>query len=139
MSRKVVVYDVEEHFPPKYPKIDGWDELLTETAGFIPLDVKFKQMEQAGFMAHFLESEFSSRDISDMYLNHPEFDITPEDDYEEMYEKIQMRAAWIEEVKKQAYERNSKQSESTTERNSSESSKAQKAGKAESVEDEDLE
>ena len=58
----------------------GWDEDIVETAGFVPLEVRFKQMEQAGFRAQFFESEFSSKDVTDMYLNHPEFDITPEDE-----------------------------------------------------------
>ena len=104
--RKEVVYEVEEHSPLPYPEIKGWNKVITETAGFIPLAVRFKQMEQAGFRARFFESEFTSKDMQDMYLNHPEFDITPEDDLEEAYEKMQLRQAWINEVKKQVKERN---------------------------------
>lgn len=86
----------------KLPKVtypEDWNEDIVETAGFIPLEVRFKQMEQAGFRAQFFESEFSSKDVTDMYLNHPEFDITPEDDVEEAYEKMQLRAAYIRSVK----------------------------------------
>ena len=84
MSRKVSVYEVEEHLPNPYPELEGWDEDIVETAGFIPLEVRFKQMEQAGIRAQFFESEFSSKNVQDMYLNHPEFDLTPEDDIEDV-------------------------------------------------------
>lgn len=97
--------EVEEHLPTPYPKIEGWNEDIVETAGFIPLEVRFKQMEQAGFRARFFESEFGSKDFRDMYLNHPEFDITAEDDIEEAYEKMQLRAAWIASVKEKAKSR----------------------------------
>ena len=71
MSRKIIVYEPEYHSPTPYPNIEGWNEDIVETAGFIPLEVRFKQMEQAGYRAQFFESEFSSKDVSDMYLNHP--------------------------------------------------------------------
>lgn len=99
MARKEVIYEVEEHLPTPYPKIEGWDEDIVETAGFIPLEVRFKQMEQAGIRAQFFESEFSSKNVQDMYLNHPEFDLTPEDEIEEAMEKINLRMQWIQHVK----------------------------------------
>lgn len=83
-----------------------WNEDIVETAGFVPLAVKFKQMEQAGIQAKFLSSEFNSRDVSDMYLNHPELDLTGEEDYEEAMEKIQARAAYIKQVKEAVKARN---------------------------------
>lgn len=79
---------------------------ITETAGFIPLAVRFKQMEQAGLRARFFESEFTSHDFSDMYLNHPEFDIMPDDDLEDVIEKTKLRENYIMEVKKAAQARN---------------------------------
>ena len=93
--------EVEIHSPTPYPEIDGWDEDIVETAGFIPLEVRFKQMEQAGIRAQFFESEFSSKNVQDMYLNHPEFDLSPEDDLEEAMDKIQLRQAWINQVKEE--------------------------------------
>lgn len=105
MARKVVVYEPEYHSPTPYPEIEGWDEDIVETAGFIPLEVRFKQMEQAGIRAQFFESEFGSKDFTDMYLNHPEFDLTPEDDIEEAMEKIELRQAWINHVKDEARKR----------------------------------
>lgn len=96
------VCEMEKHSPTPYPEIEGWNEEIVETAGFIPLEVRFKQMEQAGIRAQFFESEFGSKDFQDMYLNHPEFDLTPEDDIEEALEKIKLRQAWIESVKENA-------------------------------------
>ena len=90
MARKEVIWEVEEHYPTPYPEIEGWNEDIVETAGFVPLEVRFKQMEQAGLRSQFFENEFNSHDVTDMYLNHPEFDITPEDDIEEAMEKIQL-------------------------------------------------
>ena len=105
MARKEIKWEVERHSPTPYPEIAGWNEDIVETAGFIPLEVRFKQMEQAGMRAQFFESEFGSKDFTDMYLNHPEFDLTPEDDIEEAMEKIQLRQAWIESVKTEARKR----------------------------------
>lgn len=105
MARKEVFYEVEVHTPTPYPEIEGWDEDIVETAGFIPLEVRFKQMEQAGFRAQFFESEFTSKDVSDMYLNHPEFDITGEDDIEEAMEKIRLREEYINQVKQEVIRR----------------------------------
>lgn len=89
-----------EHYEfPVLDKPEGWDEDIVETAGFIPLEVRFKQMEQAGIRAQFLQSEFTSFDVRDMYLNHPEFDLNGDEDMEEALQKIQLRNAWIEHVK----------------------------------------
>ena len=52
-------YVIDSRKPITYPKIKGWDEVIVETAGFVPLAVRFKQMEQAGYRARFNESEFS--------------------------------------------------------------------------------
>lgn len=108
----------EKSLPEKIilPKIDygeKWEEDIVETAGFIPLEVRFKQMEQAGFRAQFFESEFSSKDVRDMYLNHPEFDITAEDDLEEAMEKIQLRQAYIESVKQSVRNRAQREEEAS--------------------------
>lgn len=89
----------------KEPEPEGWNENIVETAGYVPLAVKFKQMEQAGIRAQFFASEFDSKDVRDMYLNHPEFDLTPEDDLEEAMEKIQLRQAYINQVKEEAKKR----------------------------------
>ena len=132
MSRKEVIFEPEYHYPIPYPEIDGWDEDIVETAGFIPLEVRFKQMEQAGIRAQFFESEFGSKDFSDMYLNHPEFDLTPEDDIEEAFEKIQLRQEWINYVKNEAKKRK-ESSLSDSKLNESEAKEKQSETKEEKV------
>lgn len=74
---------------------------ICETAGFEPLEVKIKRMEQNGLIAQLNHSMFTSHDLRDIYLNHPDFDITPEDDEEEIYEKIQARNEYIEKLQRE--------------------------------------
>lgn len=74
---------------------------ICETAGFEPLEVKIKRMEQNGLVAQLTHSMFTSHDLRDIYLNHPDFDITPEDDEEEIYEKIQARNEYIEKLQRE--------------------------------------
>ena len=135
MSRKEIVWEVETHSPIPYPEIEGWNEELVETAGFVPLAVRFKQMAQAGIRAQFFASEFTSQDVQDMYLNHPEFDLTPEDDLEEAMAKIEARQAWINHVKEEARKRNT--SEETTVSNFSDKAQPKKKEAAESVSEEE--
>lgn len=75
------------------------NDYITETAGFIPLEVKMRQFEQNGLIAQFQVSDFDSNDYREMYLN-PDFNITPEDDFEDVEEKIRARNEFIEQYKK---------------------------------------
>lgn len=88
---------------------------IVETAGFIPLEVKFKQFEQNGLQAQFNTSEFSSQDYRDMYLG-PNTEILPTDDLEEIQEKLLLQ----EEVRKHILK--SKLSDSDAERSDKEES-----------------
>ena len=134
MAENKNAYVIDSRKPIPYPKIKGWDEVIVETAGFVPLAVRFKQMEQAGYRARFNESEFSSRDISDMYLNHPEFDIQPDDDIEEMLEKTELRQSYIkslqEKIMKQKAETDNTVLESETKKKVVESSATGEESKA---------
>lgn len=75
------------------------NEYITETAGFVPLEVKLKQFEQNGLLAQFQSKDFTSHDYREMYLI-PDFDITPEDDLEEAQEKLKGLRAYQESYKK---------------------------------------
>lgn len=72
---------------------------ITECAGFIPLEVKFKRFEQAGQIMQFSTSEFTSNDLRQIYLN-PDFEITPEDDIEDVREKLLARQEYIMQLRK---------------------------------------
>lgn len=63
------------------------NDYICETAGFVPLEVKFKRFELAGQAAVLNASEFTSQDIRDLYLN-PDFDIYPDDDLDEIETKM---------------------------------------------------
>lgn len=78
---------------------------ICETAGFIPLEVKFKRFELAGQVAKINASEFTSQDYRDMYMC-PDFEIYPDDDPEEIFEKAQLLRKHIAEIKIQAMQRN---------------------------------
>lgn len=94
---------VIERLDPEQVKALGADlrkdnEYITETAGFIPLEVKLKQFEQNGLIAQFSAQDFDSHDYRDIYLN-PDFNPTPEDDFEDIQEKIAARHEFIEKLK----------------------------------------
>lgn len=77
------------HIEPKFAEFTKDKELnplIVETAGFVPLEVKFKRFEQAGLKAQFNASEFTSSDFRDMYLG-PNTEIYPNDDLETIIEK----------------------------------------------------
>lgn len=71
---------------------------ICETAGFIPLEVKLKQFEQNGLVAQFMVSDFDSNDYRDIYLN-PDFNVSPEDDFEDIQEKLAAQRQYAEEIK----------------------------------------
>lgn len=82
--------------PAKSPDICArMSKRVTETAGFEPLEVRFKKMEQAGFRAQFFESDFDSADLREIYLHHPEFTLQEGDELEDVIEKDAMRSAFI--------------------------------------------
>lgn len=66
----------------------GDNPVIVETAGFVPLDVKLKRFEQSGQLMQFQTSEFTANDYRELYMN-PDFDITPDDDYEDVQEKLE--------------------------------------------------
>lgn len=104
MSKQKYFYDVLDKEDVArldwQPSKEG-NKYITETAGFIPLEVKMKQFEQNGLIAQFQVSDFTSHDYRDIYLNHPNFEITPEDELEDIQEKLQARTAYVESLKKQ--------------------------------------
>ena len=77
---------------------EGWNEDIVETAGFVPLAVRFKQLEQNGYVAQFKRSDFDSQDMRDIWFN-PEFEILPGDDLEEVEAKVRARNEFINAIK----------------------------------------
>lgn len=77
------------------------NEYICETAGFVPLEVKFKRFEQAGIRQQINASDYTSSDYRDMYLN-PDYQVYPDDEIEEVEAKFIALHNHIEEVKAKA-------------------------------------
>lgn len=71
---------------------------IVETAGFEPLEVKFKRLEQNGLVARLSSDMFNSHDYREIYLNQPDLDIDPEDEIEDISEKLAARQELIKTV-----------------------------------------
>lgn len=89
------------------------NEYICETAGFVPLEVKFKRLDQAGMRAQIQASDFTSSDYRDMYLN-PDYQIYETDEIEDMEEKFRALHDHIQEVKKRAVAREAAKAEKLT-------------------------
>lgn len=101
-------YVMEDWCMPTLVKPEGWDEVIVETAGFVPLEVRFKQMELAGYRAQFQASDFTSSDLRDIYLA-PDLSYSEDDELEDILEKERMRSALIEQIR----QRNTQQTQQT--------------------------
>lgn len=79
----------------KNPEIDYKE--MTETAGYLPLDVRLKQLEQQGYIAKFKAEEFDSDEISELWTR-PEFEILPTDELEDVQQKFALRRAYLQDL-----------------------------------------
>lgn len=64
------------------------NEYIVESAGFIPLSVKFKQFEQNGYIAKFHVDDFDSSDYDNLYSS--DVLIGPDDDEFDVADKIEL-------------------------------------------------
>lgn len=76
---------------------------IVETAGFVPLEVKFKQFEQNGFRAQFTEDQFTSSELRDIYLS-PDLQIYPCDDLIDIEEKLNAQRELMIQIQKEKEE-----------------------------------
>lgn len=81
----------------------GDNEYICETAGFIPLEVKFKRFEENGIRAQFSTDSFSSSDLREIYLN-PDFEIRQGDDLIDIEAKLMAREEYILKLNKEKSE-----------------------------------
>lgn len=75
------------------------NDYIVETAGFVPLQVKFKRFEEQGTILQFHSSEFTASDLRQLYLS-PDTEIYPDDDYEDIQEKLQIRQSMLQNILK---------------------------------------
>lgn len=85
-----------------------WDEQVTETAGFVPIEVRMKQMEQAGLVQQAIGSELTAEDVRAAWLS-SDFEISPDDELEDIVAKDRARREFLTEMKA----RNQKEYEET--------------------------
>ena len=72
----------------KEGKLAEGNKYIVETAGFIPLPVKFKQFEQNGYIAKFNADDFDSSDYKSLYTD--DILIGPDDDEFDVADKIEL-------------------------------------------------
>lgn len=80
------------------PKVEYKE--MTETAGFLPLETRLKQLEQQGYIAKFKREEFDSDEISELWTR-PDFAILPGDELEDVQKKMALRREYLLELKSQ--------------------------------------
>ena len=84
-------------------KLHDWTEnkelnpYITETAGFIPLEVQIQKFQQSGQRARFSSDMFDSSDYYDMYM-HPDVRINSNDDLETLQEKFELQSYLREQI-----------------------------------------
>lgn len=100
-------YEIEVLSPKQVEALSGElknNDYICETAGFVPLEVKFKKFEINGLTLMQQRRMLNSSDYREMYLN-PDFDISIDDDPEDIIDKMEALRNHIEDVKKRAAER----------------------------------
>lgn len=86
-------------------RFSGWkpekNPRIVETASFVPLEVRLKRLEENGIRAQFAQDmDLTSEEMRTLYL-HPDFEITPYDELEEIEEKLLARQSYLQQLLKQ--------------------------------------
>lgn len=99
---------------------------ITETAGYLPLEVRLKQLEQQGYIAKFHREEFDTDEISELWTR-PDFEILPTDELEDVQAKMALRREYLLQLKsqhaelaKEAVKEDTKKSDETAEQKAAE-------------------
>lgn len=72
---------------------------ITETAGFVDLETRFKRMEQSGYVAHFFKEMFDTEDERQIFLGE-ETEIYADDDEDTVREKLYKQQLLREQIVK---------------------------------------
>lgn len=75
------------------------DVNITETAGFVDLETRFKRMEQSGYVAHFFREMFDTEDERQIFLGE-ETEIYADDDEDTVREKLYQQQLLREKIVK---------------------------------------
>lgn len=77
---------------------DDYGKVVTETAGFVPLEVRFQRLVENGIQLQLKAQEFDSVDMRKLYLD-DEFRVEPDDELEEIQSKLNARAEYLARLK----------------------------------------
>lgn len=77
-----------------------YSDVITETAGFVPLEVRFQKLVENGIQLQLKAQEFDSVDMRKLYLD-DEFRVEPDDELEEIQSKLEARADYLAKLKAQ--------------------------------------
>lgn len=108
-------YYSDDTYEIEKPEVKDWtmdkklNPVITDTAGFIPLDVQIQKFEQSGRRARFSSDMFDSSDYRDAYLS-PDLRINPEDDEIDMQRKFELQAYVLQRIAQSKMQGEEKQS-----------------------------
>lgn len=108
---------------------------ICETAGFEPLEVRMKRLEMNGMLRNAQRSELTANDYREMYLN-PDYNLSLDDEPEDIIEKMKAIQQHIREVQQKAYERAMKEKVGSLEQTANSPSGSAAAKKEDSEKDE---
>lgn len=77
---------------------EHYSDIVTETAGFVPLEVRFQKLIENGIKLQLNAKEFDSVDMRKLYLD-DEFRVEPDDELEDIQVKLDKRAAFLADFK----------------------------------------
>lgn len=101
--------DFQRKFAAELYKNDQhYSDVITETAGFVPLEVRFQRLIENGIQLQLKAQEFDSVDMRKLYLDDA-FRVEPDDELEEIQTKLEARAEYLAKLKAQSSEAESKQ------------------------------
>lgn len=97
-KKSIFALQQSEDYHEKWVKPEGYDEKIVETAGFVPLEVRFQRLIESGQQMRLRAEEFDSVDMRKIYLD-DEYRIEPDDELEEIYAKMAARKAFVESLR----------------------------------------
>lgn len=97
-KKSIFALQQSQDFHPGWKEPEDWKKKMVETAGFVPLEVRFQRLIESGQQMRLRAQEFDSVDMRKLYLD-DEYRIEPDDELEDIYEKMSARKAFIESLR----------------------------------------
>lgn len=98
VKKSIFALQQSEDFHEQWKVPEDWREIIVETAGFVPLEVRFQRLIESGQRVQLRSQEFDSVDMRKLYLD-DEYRIEPDDDLEDIYGKMEARKVFVERLR----------------------------------------